>query len=992
MAGIGSINFSGLASGLDTDKIIEQLVQVDSQPLVRLQSQKDDATKKRDIYTTLKSDLLNFKTAVSELRSQTSFNQFSASSSNEEALTVSASASAGEGTHTLRVLSLAQAMTLSGGSLAAKDSALGLSGSTLINNSIFTIDENDTLSDISAGINSLNAGVQASVLTVKTGDNRLLLTAGKQGAAGFTFANIGGSTLLGALGFTDGTLGIREIDNGMVKSAGFLSQRSTIDGMLDFGADTAGTVKIQGVDVGIDLASDSLTDIRDRINGLGISGISAQIETTENDGDTRYRLSISGTQSFTDDNNVLEILGILAGGTSGTRAEFQTGVIGQSSDTGLVNSNLSSLGATAGETIAITGTRADGTAVSQSFGIDKNTDVQDILDAIEEAFGGDVTADVENGRVVVRSVEAGRSSLSVGIKANNEAGGTLNFGSVTNTEIGRDRLVQAGSDSSILVNNIEVTRTNNEITDVLSGLTFTLKEANPDTDVVLTVERDREGIKGKVEAFVTAYNDFVTYVAEQSGYDTEKKEAGPLNGDQTVRTILSRIQMAYERSVLGDGDFRNLVEVGIETGADGKLSINADRLNEALATDMDSVVSLFAATRSSSDTDISLVYHSTASKTGTYAVTVTRAPERAQAVSDAFVAPQAGGTLTLTDSSGAALNVAYESGMNAEDIAATINETAATKTARELISDEAFSTSEGDTVTRSTAIADLTGTVPDGGGSITVTGTTRAGRSFTRQVAFNGSGTGTVGDLLSTIEQANSNEVIASLDSDGRIILTDKTAGPSKLALSLDLTAAGLQDGGFTVAESGRNTVPVEATVSDGRLVLTHKSYGSALTFTVAGGSAIGLADGSYAGVDVAGTINGRVATGSGTSLTAAADDPSASGIVIRTVITPEKLAQEGADQGTVTLVAGIADRLYSELSSITDTVNGYIQANIDGVERSIEGYDDDIDEMNRRIDIRREQYVRKFTALEQALATLQTLQQSLNASLSSLSQVSLSA
>ncbi len=128
MASTGSINFSGLSSGLDTSQIIEDLMAIESKPLTALETRQTDLTKKKDAFTSMKTDLLAVKTAVSDLRNSSAFGVYSASSSDEEALTLSASSSAKEGTYRIKINSLAQAEALSGNSYAQTNTPLGITG------------------------------------------------------------------------------------------------------------------------------------------------------------------------------------------------------------------------------------------------------------------------------------------------------------------------------------------------------------------------------------------------------------------------------------------------------------------------------------------------------------------------------------------------------------------------------------------------------------------------------------------------------------------------------------------------------------------------------------------------------------------------------------------------------------------------------------------------------------------------------------------------
>jgi len=997
MAGIGSVNFGGLISGLDTNQLVDDLVKVDSRPLKRLEERKTDLTKKRDTFTSMKSNLLELKTKAFELKTASSFGAFSASSSDEEALNVNASTSANEGNFSIKILSLAQAETLSGNSYEAVDTDLGYSGEIVLNGRSLRIRTTDSLQDIRNGINSLDAGVTASILKVSDTDYRLIITADTKGVEGFTISNAGASDILGTLGFTDSTKSVRETENGKVLSVNFASAGTTIGSLLDISSKASGTVKIRNKYVSIDLETDTLSTIRDKINDAGINGVTASVESVTENGTTEYRLAITGTEEFTDDGNVLETLGILARGTSGTYAEFQTSALftsNGSSKAAADSTKLTTLGAVVGETVTISGTDVDGTAVSRTVTIDKHTKIDDILSAVEEAFNDNVTASIDGGRITIRSNVAGSNSLSVSLDAGNEYGGELDFGTVTTVTEGRDRLLVEGQDARIVVNNVEVTRNTNEINDILSGLNLTLKKADPDTVINITVERDRDTIKEKIEDFVKAFNDVIDFVNERSQYDEDKEEAGPLLGDLTARTVVSRIRDAI-RSTVFDGDFayNQLVQIGIETTTEGKLTVDSAKLKDALNDDIDSVISLFTATRETSDNDIAFVYHSEKTKPGTYDVTITRAAERAEVESDAIEGNVGtSGTITITDNYDSELTVDFTEDMTVEDIANSINEEAENTYTRMIRSSTALKQSGGSAaITQNTGIGDIDGVTVEEGDTITVTATNRDGKSYQRVITLEGDGDTTVQDILDAIESMNDYEVTASIDTSGRILVEDRTAGASEIDVTIETTVEGLDFGTFETTREGRNEVIITAEVTeDNRLKIIHENYGSSNTFTISGASALGIEDGEYQGVDIAGSINGAEGTGNGQTLTAAADDENTRGIVIRSAITPEELAEEGPSQGTITLISGIADKLYAELSLLTNPVDGFIQAKIDSLEISLDSMSSQMESLKERIELRRERYVRKFTELEQALAKLQSLQQSLSSSLSSLPTTSL--
>ncbi|MCE5251191.1 flagellar filament capping protein FliD [bacterium] len=1005
MASVGSINFGGLVSGLDTNQLIEDLMTAESKPLTRLETRKTELTKQQDTYTTIKSNLDDLKTKVSALKSTVSFGAFSASSSDEEALSISASPSANSGTYSVKILSLAQAETLSSNSYSNSTDKLGLNGEILVNGESFKVKSTDSIQDIRNGINTLNAGATASILNISKGDNRLIINSQTAGENGFFIANVGDTDILGALGITDGTKQVREVTDNKVLSSLFSSSTSTIGSLAGISSSASGNVGIRGESLKINLSKDTLTSIRDKINGLGIDGVSASIESVTEDDITSYRLAITGTEAFTDDGNVLETLGILEGGTEGVKAEFQTETLYTKKSQGNGNGN----GATkiadstsklvdlvgkssSGDSITISGTTSSGSSVSRTIQISSDKTVGDILSGIEEAFSNTVQASIQNGKIVVQSDESGKTALKFSIKANNESGSTLDFGVAAETQKGRDRVVVQGSDAKILVNNIEITRDTNEINDAISGLNLTLKKADTATEINLTVKRDNDEVQTKIEAFVKSYNDFVDFIDTNSKYDKETKTAGPLLGDQTSISVLNRIRSALRTTISGeDFGYTNLAEIGVESTSDGKLSLDTGKLKEAMNNDMDSVVSLFTATRLSSDNDISFAYHSEKTKSGTYNVTITRAAEKAEAVSTLVGKTDGDGTLSVTDNYGNTMNVAYSSDMTPDDIANAINTEAQKTYAQILKSTTALNQTNGDYVDQNTLIKNIDGVEISANDTITISGTNRTGKTYQKILNVGKDDTINVQDILDAMESIAGNEVNATIDSEGRIQTEDIQSGTSSIGFTISTTVKGLDFGTLATAQKGRNKVTADASVSDdNRLTITHTAYGADYTLTIEGGKNLGIADGTIKGVDVAGTINGAVGTGKGQNLTASNSDENSRGIVIRAEISADELAVEGPDQGTVTLVSGIADILYNEMTALTSPINGYVQAKIDNYERSLDSLNNQIESTNKRLEQRRAMYVRKFTELETAMSRLQTIQQRLTASLSSLPQTSL--
>src|SRR3546814_188084 len=76
-------------------------------------------------------------------------------------------------------------------------------------------------------------------------------------------------------------------------------------------------------------------------------------------------------------------------------------------------------------------------------------------------------------------------------------------------------------------------------------------------------------------------------------YDASTKSAGILNGDSMVRGAQSSLRNIIGGDVSGAGGFQYLSQLGITTAADGTLTVDNNKLTDALNADSASVQKLF---------------------------------------------------------------------------------------------------------------------------------------------------------------------------------------------------------------------------------------------------------------------------------------------------------------------------------------------------------------------------------------------------------------
>ncbi len=163
-------------------------------------------------------------------------------------------------------------------------------------------------------------------------------------------------------------------------------------------------------------------------------------------------------------------------------------------------------------------------------------------------------------------------------------------------------------DALFTLNGVQITRSQNTISDVLPGVTFTLKGTTGGTPVSLTVSADSNQIRSKVEAFLNAYNAAIRFLKERttvtvnrapasSGLEAVSVVRGALAGEPTFVNLLQRLRTAMGNpvSTVQPGNPSRLSEIGISVAADGTLGLsNTAAFESALADDVAKVADLFA--------------------------------------------------------------------------------------------------------------------------------------------------------------------------------------------------------------------------------------------------------------------------------------------------------------------------------------------------------------------------------------------------------------
>lgn len=169
------ISFSGLATGLDTSSIIDQLTQVRRRPLELEIARQNDRQDTRAAFSTFESKLSAVKTALANLRTADDVLVKAAESSDETVVKATAGVGAKDGLTTVTVSQLATASRATAGTGVSDTTSTIAAGAgtlefTVGGGSTETVSftASTTLQELVDSINNLGAGVTASAVNVGT--------------------------------------------------------------------------------------------------------------------------------------------------------------------------------------------------------------------------------------------------------------------------------------------------------------------------------------------------------------------------------------------------------------------------------------------------------------------------------------------------------------------------------------------------------------------------------------------------------------------------------------------------------------------------------------------------------------------------------------------------------------------------------------------------------------------------------------------------------
>lgn len=152
---------------------------------------------------------------------------------------------------------------------------------------------------------------------------------------------------------------------------------------------------------------------------------------------------------------------------------------------------------------------------------------------------------------------------------------------------------QAAGNATFTVNGVAISSATNAIEDVIPGVSFQLLKKDPTATVSLTVNADQQAAKDQVNAFVTAFNDLMTFAKDEST-KAANGSANTIGRDALLRGLRNELRAALNAPYATGGAYSYVSQVGLGFDRSGSLTFDETKFDEATESGNTELLKLFA--------------------------------------------------------------------------------------------------------------------------------------------------------------------------------------------------------------------------------------------------------------------------------------------------------------------------------------------------------------------------------------------------------------
>lgn len=618
-----SLRIGGLASGMDIDQIVKDLMRVERMPLDKLKQKKQAMEWQRDDYRSMNTLLLNFRSELTQMKLTTKYRARTTSSTNESYVTATASSAASQSSYSIsKVTQLASTERMLNGGKLSLNAGNSLyeqtKGSSDITWNAGSIESKTLSSDGTKNVYSLDVPVE----NLKDFSSWSVKVNGR----GYKVVNeeaFNDSSADKNVVWIDETTGELHFKENVAKDSSI-----RIDYIADKKTDT---LSLSHNTSSLQLSKKSIRDV------FNVEGTSSQIkllksvkegEGEPSESEVFFDLDSEGN-ILDSDQTVIGILDKSTGKITFTLSneelqekgylppeEPQEGITYDYKLEITYNQNYTNF--------AIDTVTSDG-KMHESFLVAGNDNINSLTSRINASkTGATLFYDEVSGRMSLSRTETGKFNAESDGKDISVQGDLFN-----NMFKFADGTTDLGKNAMFVINGIETHRSSNTFS--MNGVTFTLKqifgEGKDNSNVPpvsINVNNDSTQVFDNIVEFVNKYNELIEKIREKTQEEVyrnyqpltdaereeltdkqqeqweEKARSGLLSRDPILTSVLSDMRGNFYQPVENDDVsslYNQLSELGITTSSSylegGKLIIDEAKLKEAIENDPTSVENFF---------------------------------------------------------------------------------------------------------------------------------------------------------------------------------------------------------------------------------------------------------------------------------------------------------------------------------------------------------------------------------------------------------------
>lgn len=603
-----SMRIGGLASGMDIDTMVSDLMKAERIPLDKLKQKKQVLEWKRDDYRSMNTLLLNFRSELTNMRLSSTYRSRGTTSTDETRVTATASSAA-----SLASYSISAVNKLASAATKVNSTSIADSGKKIdVNKSLFDV-QTDFANE---SFDWQKGSVETQTIAAPTVGEPIKLSL-KEGVSIITsnpshinvkVNGVSYEVVTDPAATLDATKKQVKIDSsGNLTFSSDITKDSTIK--VDYVASHRTQSHTMAEASNIIKLSDDAKHSASSISTIVVKGTNGAADTT-------YEFPVTDGVRATELKDADGNLIVRVNKESG-ELEFGSQI---SKDVKVEINYEQKFSA-----FSMTTYGSDNQPKTDNFLISGTESLNSVINKVNSSsIGVSMFYDDVTGRMTLTRNVTGNFNLT--------GDEITTSGSLINNVLGFGGVTENGGDNAeFVLNGLKTTRTSN--TFEVSGVTFTLKQVFPEstnsTPVNVNITNNTNQIFENIKGFVTKYNELIAKIQgevqeerykdytpltdeqreelsdKQQEQWEERAKSGMLRRDPTLTSLLNKMRSNFSNPV-SNGDinplYKQLASIGIKTSANylegGKLEIDEAALKKAIEADPTSVEKLFNATGS----------------------------------------------------------------------------------------------------------------------------------------------------------------------------------------------------------------------------------------------------------------------------------------------------------------------------------------------------------------------------------------------------------